>query len=88
MKIYNPETTKETVFCLNVLLLGKRHDVRSARPDLHVFYSDDRSDQNLDSQCMESSGFVRLAFWVDTWGSGLAYLQSQCLYTGTGLENP
>ena len=45
MKIYNPETTKETVFCLNVLLLGKRHDVRSARPDLHVFYSDGRSEK-------------------------------------------
>ena len=45
MKRYNPETTKETVFCLKVLLLGKRHDVRSARPDLHIFYSDGRSEK-------------------------------------------
>ena len=47
MKCYNPETTKKTVFCLKVLLLGKRHDVRSARPDLHVFYSDGKSGINL-----------------------------------------
>jgi len=53
---------KETVFCLKVLLLGKRHDVRSARPDLHVFYSDGRSEKNLDSQCEESAGFLIPAF--------------------------
>ena len=45
MKRYNPESTTETVFCLKVLLLGKRHDVRCARPDLHVFYSDGKSEK-------------------------------------------
>ena len=37
--------TMETVFCLKVLLLGVRSDVRSAKPVLHVFYSDDRSEK-------------------------------------------
>ena len=45
MKRYNPETIKETVFCLKVLLLGKRHDVRSVRPDLHVSYSYGKSEK-------------------------------------------
>ena len=45
MKCYNSEATKETVFCLKVQLLGKRHDVRSARSDLHVFYSDGKSEK-------------------------------------------
>ena len=72
--MYNSKTTITTVFCLKVLLLEKHWYVRSARPDLHVFYSDGKSGKNLDSQCMESSGFLRPVFWVDTWRSGLADL--------------
>ena len=45
MKGYNSKTTSETKFFLKVLLLGKHRDVRSVRLDLHVFYSDDRSEK-------------------------------------------
>ena len=45
MKGYNPKTTHETKFFLKVLLLGKHWDVRSVRLDLHVFYSDDKSEK-------------------------------------------
>ena len=44
---HNSESTIETVSSLKVLLSVDSCDVRSARPDLHLFYSDGRSGINL-----------------------------------------
>ena len=54
------------VFCLIMLLSEQYCDVSSAKPDLHVFYSDGKSEKNLDSHCIESSGFLRPVFCVCT----------------------
>ena len=74
----------ETELYLMVMLSEVHCDASSAGPDLHVFYSDGKSEQTWTL----SAGFLKPAFWVNTWRSGLADLQLQCLYTQTGLENP
>ena len=74
----------KTELCLMVKLPEVHCDASSAGPDLHVFYSDGKSEQTWTN----SAGFLKPAFWVNTWRSGLTDLQLQCLYTQTGLENP
>ena len=65
----------ETELCLMVVLSEVHWDASSAGPDLHVFYSDGKSEQTWTL----SAGFLKPAFWVNTWRSGLADLQLQCL---------
>ena len=74
----------KTELCLMVKPPEEHCDASSAGPDLHVFYSDGKSEQTWTL----SAGFLKPAFWVNTWRSGLTDLQLQCLYTQTGLENP
>ena len=55
---YNSGASMETELCLMVMLSEVHCDASSARPGLHVFYSDGKSDQTWTL----SAGFLKPAF--------------------------
>ena len=55
---YNSRAYMETEFCLMVMLSEVHWDASSAGPDLHVFYSDGKSEQTWTL----SAGFLKPAF--------------------------
>ena len=55
---YNSRASMETELCLMVMLSEVHWDASSAGPDLHVFYSDGKSEQTW----THSAGFLKPAF--------------------------
>ena len=55
---YNSGASMETELCLMVMLSEVHCDASSARPGLHVFYSDGKSEQTWTL----SAGFLKPAF--------------------------
>ncbi len=55
---YNSRASMETELCLMVMLSEVHCDASSAGPDLHVFYSDGKSEQTWTI----SAGFLKPAF--------------------------
>ena len=55
---YNSRASMKTELCLKVMLSEVHCDVSSTGPDLHVFYSDGKSEQTWTL----SAGFLKPAF--------------------------